>query len=102
MSFNLSYNRYRGGTLVKDLEGDWIVPKSQGFDTRPRNDDRFHTVIQGERVDLLAHKYLGDARLYWVICLYNDIFWMLDEKKLEPGTTLRIPSYNSLIMSLLV
>ena len=32
-----------------------------------RNDDRFYTVVAGDRVDLLAVSYLGQADLRWVL-----------------------------------
>ncbi len=32
-----------------------------------RNDDRFHTVVAGDRVDLFAASYLGQADLRWVL-----------------------------------
>jgi hypothetical protein len=28
------------------------------IDAAPRPDDRFHTVVDGDRLDLLAHRYL--------------------------------------------
>lgn len=62
------------------------------------DDDVFHTTDAGDTVDLLAHRYLGNSRWYWVICLVNNIFWPL---ALEPGTTLRIPSpstFQSILM----
>ena len=34
----------------------------------PRSDDRFHTVVDGDRLDLLAHRYLGRADLWRIIC----------------------------------
>jgi hypothetical protein len=57
-----------------------------------------HTVIEGDRIDLLAHRYLGDARLWWIICDYNDIFFSLE---LAPGTDLRIPSIEHVQMRIL-
>jgi nucleoid-associated protein YgaU len=84
---------------VDDPEGQWLVPPFKDLDTRPRPDDRIHIVRQGDRLDLLAHKYLGDAQLYWVIALYNNIFWFMD---IEMGQELRIPSYTTLHMKLLV
>jgi len=30
-----------------------------------------HTVMQGDRLDLIAAKYLGDSILYWLICDAN-------------------------------
>ena len=64
----------------------------------PRPDDRFHTVKDGDRIDLIAHNYLGDAALWWIICDYNDIFYPLD---LDSGVVLRIPSLEQLHMRLL-
>jgi nucleoid-associated protein YgaU len=72
--------------------------RRQRIDTTPRYDDRLHTVTGGDRIDLLAHSYLGDARLWWIICDYNDIFFPLE---LTPGTDLRIPSVEHVQMRLL-
>jgi len=55
-------------------------------------------VIEGDRVDLLAHRYLGQADLWWIICDYNDLFFPLE---LTPGTILRIPSTEHVSMRLL-
>jgi hypothetical protein len=30
-----------------------------------------HTVVQGDRLDLLAAKYLGDPLIFWLICDAN-------------------------------
>jgi len=67
-------------------------------DDAPRPDDRFHTVVDGDRLDLLAHRYLGRADLWWIICDYNDIFFPME---LEPGSVLRIPSVEHVNMRLL-
>jgi len=61
-------------------------------------DDRFHTVVEGDRVDLLAFRYLGKAELWWIICDYNDVFFPLE---LDAGTVLRIPSIEHVQMRLL-
>ncbi len=61
------------------------------IDIPPRPDDRFHTVVEGDRIDLLAHRYLGDANLWWVIADYNDLFFCQD---LDIGTKLRIPAQS--------
>jgi hypothetical protein len=46
--------------------------------------------------DLLAHRYLGRADLWGLICDYHDLFFPL-----EPGTVLRIPSPDHVYMRLL-
>lgn len=55
-------------------------------------------MVDGDRLDLLAHRYLDRAGLWWIICDYNDIFFPLE---LEPGSVLRIPSVEHVNMRLL-
>jgi hypothetical protein len=47
-------------------------------------------VEQGERIDLVAHRTLGDPLAYWRVCDANDA---MDPAELtgEPGRRLRIP-----------
>ena len=59
----------------------------------PRPDDRFHTVVAGDRLDLLAYRHLGDASLWWVICDCNDLAFPLEA---ITDTTLRIQSSDYL------
>ena len=68
------------------------------IDTSPQSDDQFHTVVEGDRIDLLAYKYLGDADLWWVIADYNNLFFC---QELEVGTKLRIPSQSTVQIGVL-
>ena len=90
-------SRYRFSILCEEDDGSFLGNRPQ-IDTTPRDDDRMHMVVEGDRLDLLAHRYLGDARLWWVIADFNDIFWPLD---LEIGSALRMPSYKHVQMSIL-
>ena len=90
-------SRYRFSVLCEDDNFAFLGNRPQ-IDATPRDDDRTHIVVEGDRLDLLAHRYLGDARLWWVIADVNDLFWPLD---LEVGTTLRIPSYQHVHMDIL-
>ena len=90
-------SRYRFSILCQDEGGDFLGNRPQ-IPTAPRPDDRFHTVVEGDRLDLLAYRYLGDARLWWVIGDYNDLFWPLDP---EVGSVLRIPSAQHVQMNIL-
>ena len=90
-------SRYAASILYTSAEGDFLGARPS-IDTKPRPDDRFHTVIEGDRVDLLAFRYLGRAELWWIICDYNDIFFPLE---LTPGAILRIPSVDHVSMRLL-
>jgi hypothetical protein len=90
-------SRYASCVLLREggLESLGTRPR---LDSSPRYDDQFHTVVDGDRIDLIAWRYFGDAALWWVVCDYNDLFWPLD---LEPGTVLRLPSREHLIMRVL-
>ena len=90
-------SRYATSILYLDGSEEFLGTRPM-IDTSPRHDDRFHTVTDGERLDILAHRYLGGADLWWIICDYNDIFFPLE---LEPGTVLRIPSVEHVQMRLL-
>lgn len=54
-----------------------------------RDDDVIHTVIVGERLDLLSYRYYDDAGLWWIISRANS----LDPSIISPevGTELKIP-----------
>lgn len=90
-------SRYAGSILIRDADGDTFGTR-QRIDTTPRYDDRFHTVIDGDRIDLIAHRYLGDARLWWIVADYNDLFFPLE---LETGAVLRLPSVEHVQMRIL-
>jgi hypothetical protein len=63
-----------------------IVPQpgSPNFATVAR-----HTIVQNDRLDLLAAKYLGDPLLFWLICDANGA--IKPEELVEtPGTVLNI------------
>lgn len=48
-----------------------------------------HTVADGERVDRLAARYLGDSEQYWRICDANGVL-RPDELTAAPGRRVRI------------
>lgn len=51
---------------------------------------RHHTVVQGERLDLIAHRYFRDPELFWRICDANEA--MLPDKIVaELGRQILIP-----------
>ena len=57
---------------------------------RPGPNVQSHIVVAGDRLDLLAHSYLGNAELFWRICDANDAL-RHEELTSEPGRTLAIP-----------
>jgi len=52
--------------------------------------DIFHTVISGDRIDLLAWHYYQDSTLWWYIAVANDL--ELLPVDLIEGDIIRIPS----------
>ncbi len=92
-----SASRQQFAKLYK--EGDVLFwGNRKKIDTPHRPDDRFHTVVENDRIDLLAHRYLGDVNLWWVIADYNDLFFCQD---LEIGTKLRIPEISTVQLEIL-
>jgi nucleoid-associated protein YgaU len=59
-------------------------------DARPRVDDIQHIVSSNDRIDLLAHRYYGDSRLWWVIAWANNLEILPTDMK--QNAQLRIPS----------
>ena len=49
-----------------------------------------HLVVEGDRLDLLAHRYLGDPELYWRICDANAAM-RPEQLTLEAGRRLALP-----------
>ena len=90
-------SRYATAVLYTG-QGEEFLGARDRVDITQRPDDRFHTVVAGDRVDLLAARYLGRADLWWVLCDYNDIFFPLE---LELGAVLRIPSVEHVNMRLI-
>lgn len=53
-------------------------------------DDLIHLVTGVDRIDLLAHKYYQDSRLWWVIAVANDFEDLPTE--LNVGDEIRVPA----------
>ena len=60
-----------------------FVPPAAGFTTIQE-----HVVGDGERLDLIAARYLGDSEQFWRLCDANDA--MRPEELVEPGRTIAI------------
>lgn len=89
-------SRYANCVLFRDGSEEFFGFRN-AVDRPERPDDRFHKVVPGDRIDLLAHRYFGDTKFWWVICDYNDIAFPLS---LEEGQVLRMPSVEWLVMNI--
>ena len=83
-------SRYASSILYVDGEVEFLGSRKP-IDTTPREDERFHTIVEGDRVDILAYRYLGNPELWWIICDYNEIAFPIE---LPQGAVLRIPSFE--------
>jgi nucleoid-associated protein YgaU len=74
-----------GGQMITYLARRFVPqPGAPNFSTVAR-----HTVRQGDRLDLIAAKYLGDPLVFWLICDANGA--IEPDKLVEtPGTVLNI------------
>ena len=87
-------SRYASSVLFTDGSIELLGARGP-IATDPRPDDSFHTVVEGDRLDLLADRFLGRAQLWWVLADFNQIDWPPD---LATGTVLRIPSRERLAL----
>lgn len=74
-------------TSNKRLE---TFPKVTGEQLR-NDSDIIIELNDAQRLDALAEQYLGDGRLWWVICLVNDFVFPFGNN-LVAGTQIRIPT----------
>lgn len=84
-------DRYRNTKTIVDQNTNksymetTVYPKMS-----PANSDIYIITDETDRLDLLANKYYGDTKMWWIIASANNIndasFYI------EPGTQLRIPS----------
>jgi hypothetical protein len=86
-------SRYHDIEIVRSVAADGrttaylrrrFVPPPENFATLQQ-----HRVIEGERLDHLAAKYLGDPQQFWKICDANGAF-VPTELTDTPGRTIRI------------
>ena len=62
--------------------------------------DSYIVTVFGDRLDLLAYKYLGDATYWWMIAAANPEL-RKDSVYLEPGIQIRIPSDSNKVITLI-
>lgn len=74
-----------GGTRVIAYVRRRFVPRGQASANLVS-----HAVKQGERLDHLAARYLGDPRQFWLVCDANNVL-RPEELVEEPGRRVDIP-----------
>ena len=84
-------NRYRNCSIL-ELDGTRYLGTRKFGEYERRPDDVFHTIREGDQIDLLADHYFGDPKLWWIIADYNGIAFPLELP--AHGTVIRIPGYR--------
>jgi len=80
-----SDRRIRGGQLLATNSS--INKIKNGIRNGTIRTKRYKTK-ESERLDIIAHKFLGDGRLWWVLAATSNIGWSL---QIPPGTIIRVP-----------
>lgn len=83
-SATLTYTTPDGRSITYLARRFVPAPGAPNFSTVAR-----HTVTQGDRLDLIAAKYLGDPLLFWLLCDANGAI-RPDALVEKPGATLDI------------
>lgn len=84
-------NRYRSDRRIK---GGKILATNESIN-KIKNGIRNGTIKsrrymskENERLDILAGRFLGDSRLWWILAATSEIGWGL---QIPPGTLINIP-----------
>jgi len=83
----MNESRYKDCEMLKDGSKEYLGVRLP-VEITPRPDDRFHTVVTGDRLDVLAYRYFSDTDLWWIISDGNDLPFHFG---IQPGMVLRIP-----------
>ncbi len=92
-------NRYDNSTILKTLQNKpyW---KAKVYPNIPLSEsDEYVITAVGDRLDLLAFQYYGDATLWWVIAMANNNITN-GLMYPEPGTQLRVPTDLNAVLAL--
>ena len=83
-------NRYENIKIVKTEEGKRYKKTIRYPKMEKTVDDKYIIGMQGDRLDNLAFKYYGDARLWWILARAN--YLGKGDLSVPIGAQIRIPS----------
>lgn len=91
-------NRYTYNKVRKESDTKREYLESTIYPKVKANDNDIYIITQEtDRLDLLANKYYGNSKMWWIIATANNIndatFYI------EPGTQIRIPSDTTKIIN---
>ncbi len=85
----MAIDRYGNSVVVRTSTGKRNYSTSIFQSIPSTADDVYITTRDGDRLDLLAHRFYGDSSLWWIIAVSNNLS---DSFFVTPGTRLRIPA----------
>jgi hypothetical protein len=89
-------SRYQFCSALKDADGNLYLTERTPYRFKAFNDNRFHTVIQGETLHSLAEQFFpsiaDSANLWWVIADFQPTPIHDPTIELAPGRQMVIPS----------
>lgn len=90
-----SDSRYKYLDVIRDTEDKEFFETVEQISIKETENDLLHQVTSGEknRLDLIAYNYYGNAELWWVIAIANDI---KNPFEIDAGDILRIPSIEAM------
>ncbi|MBZ4649175.1 hypothetical protein [Thermosipho sp. (in: thermotogales)] len=94
----LNKSRYSWCVVIKEND-IYYIGGTDPLKIRKSDDDIEHIWSQGDRLDLLAKKYLNDDKLWWIIAEYNNIMFFFEE--IEIGRIIYIPSLYRVVTEIL-
>ena len=65
--------RYNKSKTFRDKNGRQYVGRTDYPEFPLRTTDIYHVTITGDRLDLLAQRYFGDVRSWWIIAEANSL-----------------------------
>lgn len=90
-------SRYTTTPIIKRWDGKRVYKTTHYPSILPQPNDIQITSNETDYLDTLAHKYYGDASLYWIIALANNLG--KGRLSVPSGLTLRIPMNVSEIVN---
>jgi hypothetical protein len=93
-------NRYTYTKTLNESETNKSYMETTIYPNIKAADNDFYIISEAtDRLDLLANKYYGNPRMWWIIAVANN----LNDANLfvQPGIQLRIPQNTSVILNTL-
>ena len=76
----------RGGKILSTHKAVPLIRRAQRTGIILTNEI---TVKEGERLDVIAGREFGDARLWWILAATSNIGWCM---QIPPGTIVKVPT----------